>query len=192
MRKYVSALLLTLLVFLCVPATAAEVAGVKLDDKIALGGQDLVLNGAGIRTKVIFKVYVAGLYVAQPQQTAAGVLAQKGPRRVQMVMLRDLTAEQLLDAVDAGLKDNNAATELEAIKPQVEQLRTIFTALKEAKKGDVVALDYLPESGTKVVMNGTAQGTIPGEPFNRALLKVWLGDKPVDGDLKRALLGAKE
>src|SRR5262249_62120319 len=87
-------------------APAAEVGGVKLDDKASLGGQELVLNGAGMRTKAFFKVYVAGLYLPQKQTSTSGVLAQK-PRRVQLTLLRDLSSEQLLEALQSGLAAHN-------------------------------------------------------------------------------------
>lgn len=175
--------------FLGFCAFAAEIAGVKLDDKVTLGGQELILNGAGLRTKVFFKVYVAGLYLAQKQATTQGVLAKNAPRRVQLTLLRDLSSEQLLEALHTGLTDNNTQAELDVIKREVEQLTAIFGALKEAKKGEVINLDYTPEAGTRIALNGVHRGTIAGEAFNRALLKVWLGDKPVQADLKKALLG---
>src|SRR5207249_2501718 len=134
-----------------------------------------------------FKVYVAALYLPQKQATAAGVLGQK-PRRVELVLLRDLSSEQLLEALQSGLAKNNSAAELEAIKKENEQLTSIFSSLKEAKKGSVIVLDYA-EGGTRIAVDRTDKGTIPGDAFNRALLKVWLGDEPVQADLKQALLG---
>jgi hypothetical protein len=56
-------------------------------------------------------------------------------------------------------------------------------------KGDVITLDYIPDDSTTVRINGTEKGKVPGADFNRALLEVWLGEEPVDSDLKRALLG---
>ena len=53
-----------------------------------------------------------------------------------------------------------------------------------------ILLDFLPDSGTGLVVNGQARGKpIAGDDFYRALLRIWLGDKPVDGDLKRGMLG---
>jgi hypothetical protein len=173
-------------------AQAAEVAGVKLEDKvqIAPGGPELVLNGAGIRTRVIFKVYVAGLYLAEKKTAAADVLALAGAKRVSMTMLRDLSAQQLSEALAEGIRNNSSAAEQETLKGRIDELLAIMNALGEAKQGDAILLDFLPDSGTRVVMNGQPRGkSIPGEDFYRALLKIWLGDKPVDGDLKRGMLG---
>lgn len=173
-------------------AFAAEVAGVKLDDKlrIAPDGPELVLNGAGVRTRFVVKVYAAGLYLTEKKGDAAAAVALSGPKRVSMVMLRDVTAQQMADALNEGMQANNPPGELDKLKPQVAELTSIMTALGQTKKGDVIALDFVPDVGTRVLFNGETKGKpIPGAEFYRALLRVWLGDKPADGDLKRGMLG---
>jgi long-chain acyl-CoA synthetase len=169
------------------PAFGAEVGGVKLDDKISVGGQELVLNGAGIRTKAIFKVYVGSLYVPAKATTAAAVYA-KAPRRVQLNMLRDVGSDQMLDALVDGIKDANPPADVEAVKAQSDQLATILKAAGQLKEGNVLAFEFA-DGATKVLLNGTAKGTIPGEAFNKALMNAWIGDKPVQADLKKAMLG---
>ena len=169
-------------------AFAAEVGGVKLDDKVSMGAQELVLNGAGVRTRVVFKVYVASLYLPQKAADLAGVLS-KSPRRIQLNILRTLSGDQLVDALNEGLAENNTAAELAAVKPQVEALATIMKSLKEVKEKDVITLDFV-DGATRIGLNGEAKGSISGDAFNRALTKVWLGDKPVQADLKKSLLGA--
>lgn len=166
---------------------AAEVAGVKLDDKVASVAEELVLNGAGLRTKVIFKVYVAGLYPPAKASTPAAVL-EKGPRRIQLTLMRDVASDESAGALVDGMKDNNTAAELAAVKAQIDQLVAIGKALGQVKEKDVITLDFV-DGGTKMSVNGAAKGTIPGDAFNRALTKIWLGDNPVQGDLKKALLG---
>jgi hypothetical protein len=168
-------------------ASAAEVGGVRLDDKANVGGQELVLNGAGIRTRVVFKVYVASLYLPQKATDAQGALA-KAPRRIQLNLLRMLSADQLVDALNEGLAENNTASELAAVKAQVDQLATIMRSFKDVKEKDIVTLDFV-DGGTRVGLNGDTKGSIPGEPFNQALTRVWLGERPVQADLKKALLG---
>ena len=178
----------TLLALLfAVPALAAEVGGVKLDDKTSVGGQDLVLNGAGIRTRAIFKVYVGSLYLPAKSPDLAGVLA-KGPRRVQMNLLRTVSGEDLVNALVDGLKDNNTPQELAAVKAQTDEMVAIMKGFGDVKEGNVVTLDFV-DGATVVGFNGAPRGTIPGEAFNKALTKIWLGDKPVQADLKKAMLG---
>ena len=171
---------------------AAEIDGIKLDDQVALtaGGPTLVLNGAGKRTWFLFDVYVAGLYLAEKKSAAADAIALAGPKRVSMTLLRDLKAEKFVEALNEGMEANNTPAELAALKPQIAELTATMTAIGQVKKGDIVALDFLPESGTRVLVNGTERGKpIPGPELYRALLRVWLGDKPVQENLKKALLG---
>jgi long-chain acyl-CoA synthetase len=168
-------------------ARAAEVAGIKLDEKASLSGQELALNGAGIRTRLMFKVYVASLYLPKRATDLPGVLTQ-APRRIQLNMLRNVSADQLADALNEGLEANNSAADLAAVKAQTDQLLGIMKAFKEVKEKDVIALDFV-EGATRVSWNGDAKGTISGAAFNQALTRIWLGDKPAQADLKQALLG---
>jgi hypothetical protein len=173
-----------------VGAQPAEVEGVKLDPSAQVGGAALQLNGAGLRTRVFFKVYVAGLYVPQKSSSAATLLAQKGPRRVAITMLRNVDADTFSGALVEGLRANHSEAQMAAMKPQLDALTASFKAAGEAKKGDVIDLDFLPDSGTQLTVNGQAHGSaIAGEEFFTALLRVWLGDKPADADLKKGMLG---
>jgi len=181
---------LLLLALLAAPALAAEVAGVRVDDRIRLDSGELVLNGAGLRTKAFFKVYVAGLYLPERKTSTDEVLALPGAKRVAMRLMRDLSAKQLSDALDEGFRDNTPAAEQEPLKGRLGELSAIMNALRSAKEGDVIALDWLPGTGTRVMVNGETKGkAIAGEDFYRALLRIWLGDNPVSGSLKKALLG---
>ncbi len=168
-------------------ALAAEVGGVKLDDRVTVGGTELVLNGAGIRTRVVFKVYVASLYLPAKAGDLAGTLAQS-PRRVQLNMLRDVGAGDLVGALVDGMKATSSAQELEAVKAQTDQLITIMKSIGEAKTGDVITMDFAAGE-TRLGHNGKPIGAIAGAAFNDALMKIWLADKPVQADLKKAMLG---
>jgi long-chain acyl-CoA synthetase len=168
-------------------AQAADVGGVKLDDKANVGGQDLVLNGAGIRTKLMFKVYVGSLYVPAKATTAAAVYA-KGPRRVQLNMLRDVTSDQMTEALVDGVNQSNPPADAAAVKAQTDQLASVMKSIGSLKEGNVLTFDFV-DGATKVSLNGAAKGSIPGEAFNKALMNAWLGDNPVQADLKKAMLG---
>jgi hypothetical protein len=183
---------LALAAFLPLAALAAEVGGVRLDDrtKVDAGGPDLVLNGAGIRTRFVVKVYVAGLYLTEKKAAAADAVALGGPKRVSITMLRDVGAQQFNEALVEGFRANNSAADVERMKGPLDELGAIMNALGEAKKGRVIALDFVPGAGTRVLVDGATKGKpIPGDDFYRGLLRIWLGDKPVDADLKKAMLG---
>ncbi|MEN9478751.1 MAG: hypothetical protein RLZZ298_146 [Pseudomonadota bacterium] len=168
---------------------AAEVAGVKIEERIKLGSADLVLNGAGLRSKVFIKVYIGALYVTQKASTAAILLDTSSPRRMSLRLLRDLDADALYGALRDGLKDNNSEAELLALKAPVDQFADLMKKIGNACSGDTVAIDFTSD-GVGVSLNGEARGKVSGAPFARALLKVWLGDNPVDASLKKALLGS--
>ena len=169
-------------------ALALEVKGVKVDEIARVSGKALVLNGAGVRTKMVFKVYVAALYLTQKQTDANAVISETGNKRVSMHFLRDLSAEKLLHAIEEGFEANNNAAEMTAIEPQFKAFKQLMTSAKAVKEGDVIVLDYT-SANTIVRLNGKALGTVEGAAFNQALLRVWLGEKPVDEALKKAMLG---
>jgi long-chain acyl-CoA synthetase len=168
-------------------AWALDVDGVKVDDKVSVGGQELVLNGAGIRKRAIFKVYVGSLYVPAKARTTDEVLA-KGPRRIQLNLLRNLSADQLIDALMDGLRQNLTAAQMQGITVQTGELAAIMKSFGEAKEGSVVTLDFV-DGATKVGLDGTARGSVDGPAFNDALTRIWVGDHPVQADLKKAMLG---
>lgn len=171
-------------------AQPIEVEGVKLEPTAQVGGATLQLNGAGVRTRAIFKVYVAGLYVPQKASTPAALLAQKGPRRMSITTLRNLDADSFSGALNDGLKNNLSEAQMASFKPQLDALNANLKAVGDTRKGDVILLDFVPETGMRITVNGQPKGNaIPGEDFYEAVLRIWLGDKPADQDLKKRLLG---
>jgi long-chain acyl-CoA synthetase len=184
MRKWV---VLVAGALLSTALSAADIGGVRVEGKASVAGQELVLNGAGVRKRVVFSVYVASLYLPQKAADLAGVLAN-GPRRIRLDMLRTLSADALIEALNDGLEANNGAAEMAAIKPAAGQLASIMRTFGQVKEKDVVTLDFY-DGATHVGQNGEVKGAVPGDAFNQALTRIWLGDKPVQADLKKALLG---
>src|SRR5688572_11662149 len=119
-----------LLLLLAFPLQAAEVAGVKFDDKTKVGSAELALSGAGLRKRLFFQVYAIGLYV---QDAKADPIAQPGPKRILIHMLRDVGAEQFTEALADGIKANHSEADAKALEPRVKQLGAIMAGLKEAK-----------------------------------------------------------
>ncbi|WP_300449464.1 chalcone isomerase family protein [Accumulibacter sp.] len=171
-------------------AAAVEVAGVKFDDKSRVGNSELVVNGAGLRKKLVIKVYAMALYLPEKRGDAEAVLAAKGPKRISLSLLRDLSAKQFVEALEEGVTNNHTEAEMAALKDRLKQFSDTLLALGEAKSGTVVIIDWLPESGTRLTVNGQVKGKdIAGDDFYKALLRIWLGNKAVQDDLKQALLG---
>lgn len=166
------------------PVLAKELKGVKMPDTVEMDGKKLVLNGMGLRTKAIFKVYVAGMYLEEKSSDPAVILTKDQARRVDMSMLRDLEKGKIVEAIKAGFEKNNA-DKMPALKERLEKFVSVIPDLKE---GQVLTLSYLPGKGTSVKGPG-ADVNVEGKDFADALFSVWLGKNPVDDDLKSGMLG---
>jgi hypothetical protein len=174
-----------LVVLLAAPAGAREIAGVELPETVRVGDTTLRLNGAGVRTRLLFKVYAAGLYLTEPTRDASAVLRTDAPRRIELRMLRDVDGRTIAESIADGFA-RNAGDALPALEERLRRFEALFPA---AKAGDAIVLTYLPDRGTVVEAQGRERGVIEGKDFAGALFAVWLGGDPVDANLKRALLG---
>jgi hypothetical protein len=182
-------ILLVLLASAAFAADAADVGGVKLDDRARVQEADLQLNGAGVRTRYFFDIYVAALYLPEKTSDPAAVLALAGNKRVAIHMLRDVGADTFIAALIDGVRANHTQAEVASLEPRLKEFAATLTQMKEARKGSVIALD-LVGTQTQLVVDGKPAGrSIAGEDFYRALLRIWLGSKPAQEDLKNALLG---
>ncbi len=170
-------------------AQATEIAGVTVPATVDAGGQSLVLNGAALRKKAVFKVYVAGLYLPAKSQDANAILAADAPRELRMQFVRDVGKDKMCEAWDESLKNNTPDADAQ-LQGEFKQL---CGWMQDLKKGDVMTFSYAPATGTTVDIAGTKKGTIAGKPFADALFKSWIGPKPGPGEgFKTALLGGKE
>lgn len=190
MNKLIAILLLTL----ALPALAAlEVASVKFDDKTKVGAGETVINGAGVRGVLFIKGYAMALYLPQKAATAADVLAMKGAKRIRIVLLRDTSGETFADALPSGIRKNHSEQEVGPLNARIEALKATMLAITNTPKGAVIHFDWLPEVDggvTRLTINGEKKGEdIAGEDFYRAVLKIWIGESPVQADLKESLLG---
>jgi len=170
-------------------AYAAQLDDVSLPDNVTLNGTDvtLQLNGMGYRTKFIFKVYVGALYTESKVTSRDAAQALTGPKRIVTHIVRDeVSSKKMTAALNDGFKKNNNDEQLEKLQ---SRLKTFGGYFPDLKKGDVVLLDYVPTTGTRVTINDEEKGIIDGADFYTALLDIWLGDEPADDDLKDAMLG---
>ncbi|MDR7269189.1 hypothetical protein J2X20_001818 [Pelomonas saccharophila] len=171
-------------------AMAIEVGGLKFDDTVKVAGKELKVNGAGVRVRIVVKVYSLVLYLPEKKDTTAGVLESQGPRRFSIGMLREVTGDELGQAFMAGITANTDKAERSKFVNQLAVFGEAFVNIPQGKKGDIITVDWIPDTGTVMALNGKQIG----EPmkdinFYNALLKIWLGDKPVDSSLKPQLLG---
>lgn len=175
------------LVFLFVtPVVAGTLAGVTLPDTLDVNGQQMVLNGLALRKKVIFKVYVAGLYLPAKEQNSEKILATDGPRCTVMHFLRSVSPKQVNEAWYDGLEANTPGYSAQ-LKKQFDALAALMENLKD---GDKLVFTYRPGIGTEVKVKGQVKGTLGDKAFADALFSCWIGKKPGPGEsFKKGLLG---
>ena len=170
-------------------ATGGDIGGVDIAETITPQGSEseLVLNGAGIRKKFFMDIYVGALYLPARNTDAGAIISDTGAASVDMhIVYKEIDRQKLTDGWEDGFRANLAPDQLAALRPELDSFNALFTAVR---KGDVIRIAYRPGTGTGVSINNELRGTVEGNDFFRALLKVWLGDRPVSKSLKQGMLG---
>jgi hypothetical protein len=171
-------------------AAQVDVGGVKLEDTTDVAGTKLQLNGAGIRYKAIFKVYVGALYVGKKVATPEEFFAATGPKRMSITMLREIDSNELGKAFTKGFEENAPKGEMSKLIPGLVRMGQVFSDQKKLVAGDTFTNDWIPGVGTVITVKGKVQGEPFKEPeFFNALMRIWLGPNPADWKLKDALMG---
>src|SRR5208282_2050336 len=164
---------------------AASLAGVTLPDTVQVGGTTLVLNGLGLRTEFMVKVYVAGLYLEQKSSDPSAIIKADAPNRIVMQFLHGASQSQMADAFKESFTDNTP----DAMKTMKADIDRLLGALEPVKVGDQMVFTYVPGTGTTLAINGKDKLTIAGPAFGPVLLSVWLGPKPPTANVKKGMLG---
>lgn len=189
-RGLITAFFLALPLSWASPARAMEAGGVRFDDQAKIADTALALNGAGVRSKFMFKVYALGLYLPRKSSDATQVVSMAGPKRIRIVTLRDVGSDMFVEGLTKGIEKNHNGNELAALKPRIDQFAATLKGIGELAQGSVVTLDLLPGGMTRLSANGASLGKdIQGEDFHQALLRIWLGNNPAQESLKNEMLG---
>ena len=183
LRKLLAASVLTTVSVLGLHA--ATLSGVTLPDDAAIGNTKLVLNGLGLRTKFLIKVYVGGLYLEKKSSDADSVIKSDSPKRIVLHFLHDVSKTQMADAMSEAF-GNNAPDASRSMKAEIDQL---LGALEPVKEGDEMTFTYLPGTGLTLAINGKDKVTIAPAAFRVPIFAGWLGPKPPNAGLKKGMLG---
>jgi len=147
----------------------------------------LVLNGAGIRKQYFRNIYIGALYLDRRCASPEEAIAAPGPKSIQLhILYPEIGKEEVVRSWEEGFRNNLTGEEMAGIE---ERLGLFASMALDIRRGDDVRFDFTPGGGTTVSINGRRMGTIEGDDFFRALLKVWLGPHPADMRLKMAMLG---
>ena len=171
-------------------SSAATLQGQRFDDSARIAAQDLALNGLGLRSILFIKVYVAGLYLPEKAAAFGAIASMPGPKRLQLRMLRNADADDFIEALVGGIEENSSKAEVAQLKGRLQQLTQSINAIANVVAGDNLNFDFVPGVGTSITVNGVKKGTvIEGADFYNAVLKIFIGENPVDARLKAGLLG---
>lgn len=163
------------------------VSGVKVDAKLNLEGQSLVLNGAGTRVKMFMDMYVGALYLEKKSTNASEIMNSKEGAAIKLNIVSGLiTSDKMISAINEGF-ENATGKKTAPLKAKIDKFKGFFK--EEIKKGDVFIIMNVPNEGIVVYKNGTKKGSIEGHDFKKAMFGIWLCDKPADKDLKDEMLG---
>ena len=184
MRKIYLGLIAMLMMPLSV--SAIELGGVALPDSMQ-AGKELTLNGAGIRSKFVFEIYVAGLYLTTKNNDAVAIVsADEAMGMTLHIISSKVSSKKMIKATRKGFQHSTGGNTAD-IDADIELFLAAFSG--EIKVGDVFEFSYEPGKGTSVSKNGTSKETVGALAFKQALFGIWLSDKPAQATLKSALLG---
>ena len=175
--------LLTLLLVFTVQTHAKEIGGADLPDTMTVAGETLALNGAGLRKKFVVKVYAGALYLKKKSSDANAIASADEPMAIRMHFLYGVSPEQLTDAFDEGFAAAVGKDGMTKMKSNIDAFYALFK--DKTKKHDTYDIIYTPGKGVAVHFNGTESGVVGDAAFKEAVFKIWLGDKPTDGNLKK-------
>ena len=161
-----------------------KIGGKVLPGKIQAGDNELTINGAGLRKKLIIKVYACALYLMEKESDAKTIIEADEAIAVKMHFIYKAVApEKLIEAWNTGF----AKSDISNLKEQITQFNAMFSA--DAKKDDVYDITYLPDTGSSLYINGKLIGTVPGFEFKKALFSIWFGNETELPKLRDRMLG---
>jgi len=173
---------------LALPAEGRQLAGVEIPERFESEGVVLILNGAGVRTRFFIDVYAAALYLPSRSSDADAILDADEAIAIQLwIVTKLISREAMRKSIEDGFRRSTRGN-LAPIRVEMDAFIELFD--EEISEGDVFEILYLPGRGLKVRKNGSSGATIEcGPSFKRALFGIWIGDRPVQEGLRRALLG---
>ncbi|CBL46985.1 Conserved hypothetical protein [gamma proteobacterium HdN1] len=170
-------------------ASALEIGGIQLPDQYPVMGQSLVLNGAGVREKFFFELYVGGLYLPAQSKDAAAIVAADENQSIRLSIISNkITSDRMVSSTMEGF-EKSLNGKLGELEPRIKDFVASFH--DEIKDGDYFDLVYQKGDGVHVYKNGKKVKVVKGLDFKKALFGIWLSDNPAQASLKAGMLGGK-
>lgn len=165
-----------------------QVGDATLPNQMTIEGTDLVLNGAGMREKVVFDLYAGGLYLQSKSNNASSIINADETMVIKLDIVSKLvSSKKMKNAVDDGF-EASTNDNIAPLADRIEKFKSFFS--DKIVKTNVFDIAYIKGQGTVVYKNGSKVGVIEGLDFKKALFGIWLGEDPADDDLKEGMLGS--
>lgn len=183
MRK---ALLIFIMITFCNNVYALNVSNVNIPETISLNNVQLKLNGHGIRKKWFIKVYIGSLYTIKKVSSYEEVLKNDSDKLIRLDFLHKIEKNKVIDSIKEAFKNITPdILESEAGKKFFSQFNLDFNA------GDTLELGLLADGTVITKHNNKILGSIKSHRLAYGLLSIYIGNKPVDEELKKGMLGQK-
>lgn len=170
-------------------ARAPTLEGQRFDDTMNLADRNLRLNGLGLRGVAWIKAFVAGLYLSAPSKDAAQILAMPGPKRIRLKIMLNAPSHELTRSLIGRIEDHESEAVRAKLGDRLTGLGTLIDSVGDLKPGDTLDLDFIPDKGVSLRLNDKVIGLpVSGDDLYRCVLKIFVGDHPVDRRMKEGLL----
>jgi hypothetical protein len=185
---HISKLIFCLFLCFSTQVQASKVADVQLKETIKLGDTHLLLNGAGIRSKLFIDLYIAALYLNNKTQDPQSIITADEPMMIQIHVISNLiSSENLTRGTSEGFA-KSTGNKTEAIQTQIDDFLDSFK--EPIKINDIFEIVYIPNKGITVIKNRHIVKKLNVDmAFKQALFGIWLSDNPAQKSLKDKMLG---
>jgi hypothetical protein len=174
-----------LLVIFAMYSHATEIKGVRFAEQVAINGVELELRGVAVlKWAMLFDVYAGGFYL--PERISGSAWASEVPKKLELSYFREINGQGFGEASDKLLRQN---LEPSAYQTLADRLQTFYAFFRDVSPGDRYSINYTPDLGTELRLNGEAIGRVPGHDFAIAYFGIWLGDNPLNKTFRDRLLG---
>ena len=186
MRKTIPVFILSIIMVASI-CQAVEIAGVDMPQSISADQHELILNGAGVRSKFFMDLYVGGLYLKQKDSDPKKIIEADEPMAIRLHIISSMiTSKRMEDATREGFMNATNGDSGE-IQERIEKFILVFK--EKIDENDIFEMRYIPVKGTEVIKNNKPHAVIEGYDFKQALFGIWLCDKPAQKGLKKKMLG---
>jgi hypothetical protein len=200
MKMLVALFLVSAIVFPVFGEIKEEKTGVGFAETISEAGKDLKLSGVGVRSKMMVKVYAAGLYLdsaalqdlapSRDQISNAGqplydtIMNSAGARLFLLHFVRDVDAGKIVEAYEESLKKSIDMNSADVSKDAASFLAA---SKVDMKKGQQMQIQLVGDEITVVTPSGKSD-VIKNKKLAAAVAGIWLGKDPISNDLKKGMI----